>query len=192
MIALTSVACLRCCPTCTGISAPFQRNTHPQPGSVYTLKSAAFAPLFPDVAKMIAPFLPKGKTTDEEFQKQVEAVAAEVVPVAVEASPSCDHAQGNLIVARLVGGFMVPVDAVKKFKSTLGQSVWKLAPLWISVDGGKKASYALLINCLLVSSCSLDLLKKEKALFRIRSQAFATLQVCFGSHASRPGMLLLR
>ncbi|QOY88026.1 hypothetical protein [Paludibaculum fermentans] len=164
----------------------------PQSGGVYLMSSAALSPLFPDIATMIAPLLSKGKTSEEEFKKQVESVAADVVPVAVETSPSCDHAQGNLIVARLVGGFLVPIETVKKFKSTLPQSIWKIAPFWISVNGGEKATYSLLVNCLLVSSCSLEALKKETAMFRIRSQAFATLQACFGSHASRPGMLLLR
>lgn len=164
----------------------------PQPGSVYSLESAALSQIFPDVATMIAPLVPKGKKTPEdEFRKLVDAVAKQVLPVAVEASPSCDHAQGNLIVARLVAGCVVPIETAGKFKSTLGQSVWKLAPLLISINGAK-ASYALLVNCLVVSSCPLDTLRKETAIFRIRSQAFATLQVCFGSHASRPGMLLLR
>lgn len=171
----------------------FDGLSNPQPGSVYSLKLPSLASTFPNIATMIEPLVPRGKQmSDEEFQKQVEELAAAVEPVAVETSPSCDHAQGNLIVARLTGGLLVPVETAKKFKSTLPQSVWKLAPFWISIDGGEKASYALLVNCLLVSSCTLDVLKRETALFRIRSQAFATLQVCFGSHAARPGMLLLR
>jgi hypothetical protein len=163
-----------------------------RPGSVYPLKSSGLASLFPDVATMVEALMPRGKQTSEEFRKQIEEVGAQVVPIAVETSPACDHVQGNLIVARLTGGLLVPVDIAKKFKSTLPQSIWKLAPLWISADGGGKAAYALFINCLLVSSCALDVLQRASAGFRIRSQAFTTLQVCFGSHAARPGMLLLR
>jgi hypothetical protein len=171
----------------------FDDLTTPMPGSVYFLKSPSLAPLFPDVATMIEALLPRGKLAPEEFRKQAEEVAAQVSPIAVETSPACDHVQGNLIVARLMGGCLVPVETAKsKFKSTLPQSVWKLAPIWISIDGGVKSAYALFVNCLLVSSCALVVLKKEAAVFRIRSQAFTTLQVCFGSHAARPGMLLLR
>lgn len=164
----------------------------PQPGSVYSLKSAGLSPLFPDAAAMLAPLLSKGRSSNEEFRKLVEDISAEVVPIAIETSPSCDHAQGNIIVARLLGGFLVPIETTKKFKSTLPQSFWRLAPVWISAGGAEKSPFALLVNCLVVSSCRLEVLAKEAAMFRIRSQAFATLQVCFGSHAARPGMLLLR
>jgi hypothetical protein len=164
----------------------------PQPGSVYSLKSTGLSSLFPGAAAMIAPLLPKGKSSEKEIQRRAEEISAEVVPIAIETSPWCDHAQGNLIVARLLGGFLVPVEITNKFKSTLPQSFWSLAPVWISVCGAEKASYALFVNCLVVSSCGLDALAKQAAMFRIRSQAFATLQVCFGSHAARPGMLLLR
>lgn len=164
----------------------------PRPGSVYSLKAPSLARLFPDAATMIENLLPRGKQTSEEFRKQVMEVVDQVVPIAVETSPACDHVQGNLMVARLTGGCLVPVETTKRFKNTLPQSVWRVAPLWISTDGGSKAAYALFINCLLVSSCALDVLGNEPAVFRIRSQAFTTLQVCFGSHAARPGMLLLR
>jgi hypothetical protein len=166
-----------------------------RPGSVYSLRSQSLAPLFPDVATMIKSLVDRDKkTADADFLKQVEEAAKHVFPIAVETSPACDHVQGNLIVARLTAGCLVPVDAAKKrLKYKLPpQSVWKLAPVWLSVDGGDLAAYALLVNCLLVSSCALGVLQKETAMFRIRSQAFATLQVCFGSHAARPGMLLLR
>lgn len=170
----------------------FDELNTPRPGSVYCLKAPSLAPLFPEAATMVKALLPRGKQTPEEFRKSVKEVAERVVPIAVETSPACDHVQGNLIVARLTGGCLVPVDTAKRFKSTLPQSVWRIAPLWISADGGRKAAYALFINCLLVSSCALDVLGNESAMFRIRSQAFTTLQVCFGSHAARPGMLLLR
>lgn len=164
----------------------------PQPGSVYSLKSATLSGLFPDFTTMVEPLVPKGKAGDEEFRKQVETVATEVVPIAVEISPPCDHAQGNLIVARLIAGCLAPIETDKKFKNSLPQSIWKLAPLWISVDGAKKAPYSFLVNFLLVSSCPLATLNRETATFRIRTQAFAELLVRFGSHAARPGMLLLR
>jgi hypothetical protein len=175
----------------TMLHCSFDGLGRPQPGSVYSLKSASLSSLFPDAAAMIAPLLSKGKSSDEEFRRHAEEISAEVVPIAIETSPSCDHAQGNIIVARLLGGFLVPMETTKKFKSTLPQSFWRLAPVWFSVCGAEKA-YALLVNCLVVSSCGLDALAKQAAMFRIRSQAFATLQVCFGSHAARPGMLLLR
>ncbi|MGO9131613.1 MAG: hypothetical protein ACLQIS_18010 [Bryobacteraceae bacterium] len=165
----------------------------PRPGNVYSLKSPGLTPLFPDVAAMIEGLVPRGQKTAEEFRIQVQELAAQVLPIAVETSPACDHVQGNLIVARLTGGCLVPVDVAKKmFKSKLPESIWDIAPLWIPGQGGDKSAYVLFVNCLLVSSCALEVLEKEVAVFRIRSQAFATLQVCFGSHAARPGMLLLR
>jgi hypothetical protein len=176
----------------TMLHCSFDSLDRPQPGSVYSLKSANLSSLFPDTAAMMAPILSKGRSSDEEFRKLVEVISAEVVPIAIETSPSCDHAQGNIIVARLLGGFLVPMETTKKFKSTLPQSYWRLGPIWISAGGTERSAYVLLVNCLVLSSCGLDVLAKEAAMFRIRSQAFATLQVCFGSHAARPGMLLLR
>jgi hypothetical protein len=163
----------------------------PQPGSVYSLKSPTLASLFPDSGTMIGPLLSRGKQTEDEFKKHVATIAGEVIPVAIEASPACDHVQGKLIVSRLIGGYLVKVENRNKLKTPPPQSVWELKPLWIQVNG-EAAAYALIVNCLLVSSCTLEALTRETAMFRVRSQAFADLQVRFGSHAARPGMLLLR
>lgn len=169
----------------------FDGLSNPQPGSVYSLKSPTLASLFPDSDTMIGPLLSRGKQTEDEFKKHLATIAGDVISVAIEASPACDHVQGKLIVARLIGGCLVKVENRNKLKTPPPQSVWELKPLWINVNG-EMAAYALIVNCLLVSSCTLDALNRETALFRVRSQAFADLQVRFGSHAARPGMLLLR
>lgn len=164
----------------------------PGAGSVYVLSGSQLAPLFPDVNTMVSPLVPRGKITPEEFAKRVAEVASSIIPIAVEISPACDHVQGNLIVARLIGGYLAPVDMQPSIKNTLPQSIWKVAPLWLSPPGASASTYMLLVNSLLIASCALDTLRKEKALFRIRSQAFSNLQVSFATHAARPGMLLLR
>jgi hypothetical protein len=166
----------------------------PQAGSVYLLGPMKLKRYFPSLEVMVRPLVPKRKdTSDKEYKAQVAEFASKIIPIAVETSPACDHVQGNLIIPRLTAGYLVPMDVLhaRLKKGSLPQSIWRLSPLWLSIDGGAAAPYGLLVNCLLVSSCSTLLLKRKQAAFRIRSQAFATLQVCFGGHAARPGMLLL-
>jgi hypothetical protein len=166
-----------------------------QAGSVYSLGPMKLSRYFPSLDAMVRPLVPRKKDASEkDYKDQVTEFASKVIPVAVETSPACDHVQGNLIIPRLTAGYLIPMDLLQARlkKGGLPQSIWRLGPLWLSVDGRAAAAYGLLVNCLLVSSCSALVLKKKKAAFRIRSQAFATLQVCFASHAARPGMLLLQ
>jgi hypothetical protein len=163
-----------------------------QAGCVYPLKAAGLGEYFPDVATMLRPLVAQGKRNEEDFNVELEDIADSVLPIALETSPSCDHVQGNRLVARLTGGFLVPEETFSKLKSSLPGSVWRLGPLWVAAEKGKRDVYYLYVNCLLVSSCPLKVLNSATPLFRMRSQAFAALQVSFGSHAARPGMLVLR
>ncbi|HXM44098.1 MAG TPA: hypothetical protein VN924_22875 [Bryobacteraceae bacterium] len=167
----------------------------PESGSVYCLGSTKLSRYFPGLHAMVRPLVPKRKDwSEKEYKAQVADFASKVIAIAVETSPACDHVQGNLIIPRLTAGYLVPMDTLQSRvkKGSLPQSIWRLDPLWLTIDGAIASAYGLLVNCLLVSSCSALTLRKKKAAFRIRSQAFATLQVCFASHAARPGMLLLR
>jgi hypothetical protein len=165
----------------------------PQAGSVYLTKSEqGLSSLLPDVGVTIRSLIAKGQRKAEEYEEVVLEASSKVTPVLVEASPSCDHVQGRLIVPRLIGGFIAPAEVAKLFKSSRPASFWELGPLWLSVDGKESATYALVLNCLLVTTCEFPKLRALTAIFRIRSQAFSTLQACFASHAARPGMLLLR
>jgi len=164
-----------------------------QAGSVYLLEKSSLRPLFPELTTMLKTLVPIRSLSPEEQAKRVAEIASQVKVVAVETSPTCDHIQGRLILARLLGGYLVPVRLREdSLKNNLPASIWELSPLWLSFGGSEFSSYALLVDCLLLSSCGLDKLKSIEAFFRIRNQAFSALQVHFASHAARPGMVLLK
>jgi len=70
--------------------------------------------------------------------------------------------------------------------------LWELGPFNLSLQGNGRADYYLVVNALYVFSISKSTISREKALFRLRNQAFTNFQFWFSSHAGRPGMLLMR
>jgi hypothetical protein len=70
--------------------------------------------------------------------------------------------------------------------------LWELGPFSLSLQEDVSADYYIVINALYVFSLAKTVISKEKALFRLRNQAFTNFQFWFSSHAGRPGMLLMR
>jgi hypothetical protein len=71
--------------------------------------------------------------------------------------------------------------------------LWQLGPLTFNLAGKPKiqGEYYLIVNSLYVFGLPKKVIEKQKAIFRLRSQAFADLQFWFGTQAGRPGKLLI-
>jgi hypothetical protein len=70
--------------------------------------------------------------------------------------------------------------------------LWELGPFSLALQENVSADYYIVVNALYVFSLAKTAISKEKALFRLRNQAFTNFQFWFSSHAGRPGMLLMR
>lgn len=108
--------------------------------------------------------------------------------VLVEISASCDHAQGNIRIARFIAGLVIPESEQKKIKPA--QYIWKQGPFMIG-EGQSAGIYCLCFNARHLVTSSLDEANRMEPFMRLRSQAFINLQAWFAQHASRPGLILL-
>lgn len=160
-------------------------------GNVYDSRKENF---IPDPRQLVATYI-DGDPSTKAWDENARRVTDTSIPVVVEANPVCDHSQKKVKIARLIGGLLIPrVEIEKEPKERVIKKAAYLREFGpITLSGEEiKEEYYLVLNSLFVVGATLDHMKKVTALARLRSQAFSDLLYWFGSHASRPGLLMLR
>jgi hypothetical protein len=112
------------------------------------------------------------------------------VPILIEASAPCDHAQNNIRVGRFIMGLAVPSSEKNKLKGK-AEFILPIGPLYLEKGVAMPGEYHFYFSARYLISADLKLAHNLKARARLRGQAFSDLQAWFARHASRPGMILL-
>jgi len=174
----------------------YDRLNQPFSGNVYVpVGDASFDGLFPKVGDLVRGLLINSPDA-QQGQQDTRAISARSSAILIEANAPCDHVQTKVLIPRLIGGFLIPIDFLPRLKDPTKKNwpdyIWRLGAISIRMPGLTENSTVILIaNSLFVTTTTFDALRARNAIFRLRAQAFAAMQAWFAGHAARPGMLLL-
>jgi len=147
-----------------------------------------------DNNQFVASFI-HGDPSTTVWKENAKRIVETAIPVRVETNPACDHSQKKVEIARLIAGLLVPAAEIERTEKERvikkAGFLWQFGPIALS-GADIKGEYYLILNFLFVFASTLEDMKGLTALARLRSQAFSDLLYWFGSHASRPGLLMLR
>lgn len=143
---------------------------------------------------------PRGAPTasailDDMLKPSAPNVKAQVesgsVPVIVECTAACDHAQQKIRVARFVGGVLIPDHLVERIHPIqhLGFA-WGLGPIQMEM-GVPQGIYHLRISARHWMTVDLASARRLHPIGRLRAQAFTDLQSFLSRHAGRAGVMSL-
>jgi len=107
----------------------------------------------------------------------------------LEVTPACDHAQNKMGLSRIVAGFAVPYEHVKKIKK--GQFLKSLGPFYFPGKPFSAGTYVLFFNSRFVATAKPSLVKNLHASARIRPQLLADVQSWSSYQAARQGVMML-
>jgi len=133
----------------------------------------------------------QGKKGEEQTSKKINEVSKSSVPVFVEVSAACDHAQKNIRIARFIFGLIIPA-AEKKKLNYKADFIWEFGPFFLEKLIADAGQYYFYFSARDIVTLDLKKTLKMKAVARIRSQALSDLQFWLAHHSARPGMMLLR
>lgn len=168
----------------------FENLGHFTAGNLYKFSSKRKPKWMPNTHQLLEDFI-KGKKGEDQTSKKIDEVSKSSVPVLVEVSAACDHAQKNIRVARFIFGLIIPAAERKKLKSMAG-FIWERGPLYLERKIADAGQYYFYFSARHMVTLDLEKARKMKAVARIRSQALSDLQFWLAHHSARPGMMLLR
>jgi len=117
--------------------------------------------------------------------KRRKELLVQCIPVLIEVTPTCDYAQRNCIVARFVGGLLVP-DSLKKLIVDKGSSR-KIEQINLP---GRVGTWSMVISARLPFSIpDAQNSVKVNPLFRLRASLLLDVQSWILSQGARPGYL---
>lgn len=111
---------------------------------------------------------------------------------AIEISPVCDHAQKKMGFAKLLTGFVVPVEDIElrgKIKENM-QFARRIGPVLVKINSTVQVSY-IYLNSKYVANITTDLAKTMKPVCRVRSELLADLQFWASYQGARQGVMML-
>ncbi|HEV2495015.1 MAG TPA: hypothetical protein VG204_18290 [Terriglobia bacterium] len=160
-------------------------------GNVYDLRKEH---IIPDLNQFVASFI-HGDPSTTAWKENAKRILETAIPVSLEANPVCDHSQKKVQIARLIAGLLVPTVEIERDEKERvikkAGFLWQFGPIALA-GVAIKGEYYLVLNSLFVFAATLEIMKRLTPLARLRSQAFSDLLYWFGSHVSRPGLLMLR
>lgn len=170
----------------------FQNLSKLAPGNTYAFTSRKKPGWMPKCAVLTEGFLqlPKGANPGQ-VKERLDEVCASAIPVAIEFSAACDHAQMKLQSARLIPGLLMP-EKKKNLVNTGAEFIKTLGPIYINGGRVDAGTYFICLNSRQVFSVALEKIAPLRAFARIRSQALAELQAWYGYHVSRQGTTMLK
>jgi hypothetical protein len=107
----------------------------------------------------------------------------------LEVTPVCDHAQNKIGLSRLVAGFAVAHEQLKKIKG--GQFLKAAGPFYFSDKPFATGSYTLFLNSRYVATAKPSQVKKLRAKARVRTQLLADVQSWASYQGARQGVMML-
>jgi hypothetical protein len=158
------------------------------PGSVYFVSKLA-GPFQDEMVGLVADTLIPTKSGWTEAQKAAhEAVAAQVIPIAVELTPACDYQQDRNKVVRLLGGIAVPMEHKNEINAKADYV--RTFPSINFADTMLSGNYVLAWNAHYLVARRRSVLSRGYApAYRVRQAGLSVLITFYASHSSRPGYL---
>jgi hypothetical protein len=129
-------------------------------------------------------------TTEADRITNANAVASDSIPILLDISAVCDHAQKKTQRARLLSGILVPSRHSKKLnqKAAFIKAVGPFQIEPIAEDD----HYYFYFSSRQVRSVEITQVRKRRASFRLRSQLLEELRSWVAQIESRPGIVLLK
>ena len=125
----------------------------------------------------------------KEFKNEIDASS---LPIEVNVTPVCDHAQLKVEYARLVPGFIVPLQ-YKSFIDSRTEAVFVTPDFYLDLKRGRhvlKGVYFLLVDFRFFTSVGEDELSKSVTpILRLRLQVLSEIQSKLSRHVNRQGIL---
>lgn len=159
-------------------------------GNMYIFPSNRKPKWLPSGYQLLEDFAQR-QATPEETARKISEISDVSIPALIEASAVCDHAQKNIRIARFIFGLIVPVSERKKLNVRAG-FIWEFGPISLEKKIAPSGVYYFYFSARHMLTLDIRQAVKLKAIARLRGEAFADLQAWFASHATRPGIMLLR
>jgi hypothetical protein len=109
----------------------------------------------------------------------------------LEVTPACDYAQNKMGFARVIAGFVLPWDRLKKIKRN-AQFLKVIGPFYFSGKLLEAGAYGLLLNSRYVATARPGLVKELRPIARVRPQLLADVQSWASYQSARQGVMLLK
>jgi hypothetical protein len=126
-----------------------------------------------------------------QLQPNTQAIMDNARLCGVEITPVCDHAQDKMGLSRIIAGFAVPWDHQKKIKGR-AQFLKTMGPFYFAERALTAGAYMLFLNSRYVAAAKPGLVKKLRAVARVRPQLLADVQSWASYQAARQGVMLLK
>ena len=168
----------------------FENLGHFSAGNLYKFASKRKPKWLPNIHQLFEDFI-HGEKGTEQTSKKIYEISKSSVPVIVEVSAACDHAQKNIRVARFIFGLIIPAAKRKKLNYSAG-FIWEFGPFFLEKLIADAGQYYFYFSARDIVMLDLKKALKMKAVARIRRQALSDLQFWLAHHSARPGMMLLR
>lgn len=152
------------------------------PGAVLPLRGAQIpgAPFVASAGEVaFEQFL--ARVFGDKYDRNKEAILRDSIPVIVELTPACDHAQAKRERLRFAAGLLLPQGLEKKTQKAAYLN--RVGPLV-----HENQAVTLVLDSLHFFSLPKDV-ALPASLFRLRSHVRADLQTWLGGHLARPGHL---
>lgn len=159
-------------------------------GNVYRFPSGHKPKWVPSTSDLLDDLIEPLKQ-DEKTEERKAEVLGSAVPVLVEVSPLCDHAQQNVRVPRFVAGVIVPDALLSKLKRS-GGFIWQFGPVYLDRPVIPPGQYFIVLSARHLVTQGKAKAEALRPSARLRSEALADLLAWLFHHASRPGVTLLR
>lgn len=159
-------------------------------GNLYTFLKKKKPSWLPDGHAFIEDFVQGEKGKPGTITK-IDYLEGIYIPVLLEISANCDHAQKNIRLARFIFGLALPANERGKIKRNAG-FIWEFGPLSLKGRRGRAGEYNIYFSARHVVSLELGKAERMNPHARLRGQALVDLQAWLARHAARPGMVLLQ
>jgi hypothetical protein len=128
---------------------------------------------------------------EERMRQRKDEVLAVSLPLLVEVSPICDHAQRNVRIPRFVAGVVIPIVHANTLKKSGGFN-WRFGPIYLDRPLMAPGQYYIVLSARHLVTHVLTTSDSFRPSARLRSEALNDLFAWLFHHASRPGITVLR
>lgn len=174
----------------TMLHLSFENLNHFTAGNIYKCSSKTTPGWVPDKYKLLEDIVQGEKGSEVKVQKMQE-LSSVSIPVLVEVSAACDHAQKNIRLARFIYGLIVPANMINTLKRNAG-FIWEFGPIFLKRPVATAGQYYIYFSSRHLVTSKLEKVMKFNAVARLRSQALTDLRFWYAQHAARAGIMLLR
>ncbi len=158
------------------------------PGNLFVFGKQNKPPFMPSMKDALQDCVEGNPAQQLEYR---QAIMEHARLCGLEITPVCDYAQNKMGLSRLLVGFAVPWDHHKKIKLK-AQFLKTMGPFYFSEKMLKAGAYVLFLNSRYVAAAKPSLVRKLRAVARVRPQLLADVQSWASYQAARQGVMLLK